>query len=356
MKKSLQFGRLASCCALLALLSACATARKAPKTYTFFPPPPDEPRIQFLMSFSADVDLGGSPTFTDYITGRPSGPQPLVKPYGLAIKDGMVYVCDTMTGAIEVFDLAKKRARYFTPRAEGRLQTPINVTIDSDGARYVTDTSRSQVIIFAKDGTYLGAIGAKDEMKPSDVALTADRLYIADLKDHCVKVYSKADRKLLFTIPRDPKATEGRLFSPTNLSLDKDQRLLVSDTGAFSVQVYDLEGKFLKQIGHQGVAPGMFARPKGVAVDREGRAYVVDAATQVVQLFDRDGKLLIFLGQPGASREGELYLPAAVKVDYDNVKYFQKYAAPGFGLEYLIFVTSQFGYNKVSVYGFLRKA
>ena len=357
MMKILRFGQLGSCCALLALLSGCATARKAaPKIHTFFPPSPDEPRIQFLMSFSADVDLGRSTSFTDFITGRPTGPKPLVKPYGLAISEGMIYVCDTMTGSIEIFDLVKKRARDFAPGAEGRLQTPINLTIDSDGTCYVTDTGRSQVIIYSKDGTYLGAIGAKDEMKPSDIALTPDRLYITDLKGHCVRVYSKGERKLMFTIPRDPKAAEGRLFSPTNLALDKQDRLLVSDTGAFSVQVYDLEGKYLNRIGQQGVAPGLFARPKGVAADREGRAYVVDAATQVVQLFDRDGKLLLFLGQPGASREGELYLPAAVKVDYDNVKLFQKYAAPGFNLEYLILVTSQFGINKVSVYGFLRKA
>jgi hypothetical protein len=61
--------------------------------------------------------------------------------------------------------------------------------------------------------------------------------------------------------------------------------------------------------------------------------YVVDAATQVVQLFDPEGRLLMYFGQAGSSTEGELYLPAAVKVDYDNVGLFQKKAAPGFKLE-----------------------
>ena len=74
-----------------------------------------------------------------------------MKPYGVAIKEGMIYVCDTMVNSIEVFDVAKKRARYFTPRAEGRLQTPINLTIDADGTRYVADTGRGQVLIYAKD-------------------------------------------------------------------------------------------------------------------------------------------------------------------------------------------------------------
>lgn len=338
----------------LALLGGCAAPKKGEKKYTFFPPSPDEPKIQFLTSFSSDWDLGRSSSFLDFVTGRPAGVNPLVKPYGVALRAGQMYVCDTMAGAIEVFDIAKKRARYIKPRGEGHLQVPINLAFDADGSFYVADSGRNQVLIFAKDETYVAAVGTEGEMKPTDVAVTADRLYVADVKGHSVRVYSKADRKLLFTIPTDPKAAEGRLFSPTNLAVD-DGRLLVCDTGAFSVQVYELDGKYVKRIGQQGVAPGLFARPKGIAVDRQGQVYVVDAATQVVQIFDRDGKLLIFFGQPGASTQGELYLPAGVKVDYDNAKLFQEFVAPGYMLDHLIVVTSQFGDNKVSVYGFIRK-
>ena len=160
----------------------------------------------------------------------------------------------------------------------------------------------------------------------------------------------------MFTIPADEKAKEGRLLSPVNLALDKKNgRLLVSDIGACAVQVYDLDGKFVRTIGGQGVGAGSFARPKGVAVDHEGLTYVVDAATQVVQIFDTEGRLLLYFGEPGASTRGQLVLPASVKVDYDHVGYFQKHLAPGQQCEYLILVTSQFGGQKVNVYGFLRK-
>jgi DNA-binding beta-propeller fold protein YncE len=341
-------------CGLIALLSGCATRKPAP-SYTFFPPAPDEPRVQFLTSFASDLELGRGANFTDFVTGKPIGPGPLVKPYGLALHKSMLYVCDTMANSVQVFDLVKKRGHYFAPRGEGRLVTPINITIDSDGTRYVADTGRDQVVIFGNDGTYQGAIGKKDEMKPCDVVVTADRLYVADLKNHCIQVLNKSDHTTLFTIPRDPKAAEGKLFSPTNLALDQQGHLLVSDTGAFTVLVYELEGKFLRTIGSQGVAPGLFARPKGVAVDHEGRTYVADASSQVVQLFDPDGKLLMYFGKPGSSTKGELYLPAAVKIDYDSVDLYQKEAAPGYQFEYLILVTSQFGENKVNLFGFLRK-
>jgi hypothetical protein len=45
-------------------------------------------------------------------------------------------------------------------------------------------------------------------------------------------------------------------------------------------------------------------------------------------------------------------LPAAVKIDYDNVALFKRFAAPNFNVEYLILVTSQVAPNKIDVFGF----
>jgi len=341
-------------CLLLGLLSGCATAPQTKQTYTFFPPAPDDPHVQFLTSFAGDLDLGRSSSFAEYVSGtKPT--EPLVKPYGLALYAGKIFVCDTVQGVVQVFDLKKHRAAYFAPQGEGRMMMPLNITIDDDGTRYVADTLRNQVLVYGADGAYLTAIGKKGEFKPTDVAVTPDRLYITDLSAHAVKVYGKADRNYLFSIPVATNVTQGKLFSPVNLTLDKaNHRLLVSDMGGFAIQIYDLDGKYLKTLGQQGVGMGCFSRPKGVAVDHAGITYVVDAAVQVVQMFDQQGRLLMYFGQPGASTRGQLQLPASVKIDYDHVDYFQKYVAPGHRCEYLILVTSQFGPNLVSVYGFLK--
>lgn len=342
---------------VLMLAASCATRQAVKQGPTFFPPAPDEPRIQFLAAFSADVDLGWNVSkFAEFVTGKPSPVNPLIKPYGVAAKDGKILVCDTMQSAVEVFDFDKKRAYYLSPRGEGRLKTPINISIDRDGTRYVADSGRGQVLLYTANDEYVTAIGKGDEMRPTDIAITSTRLYITDLKEHVVRVYSKAERKLLFTIPRDPKTAPRKLLSPTNLAVDEEAgKLVVSDTGAFAVLVYDLEGNFIRAIGQQGVAPGLLARPKGVALDRAGLIYVVDAATQVVQLFNGDGKLLMFFGQPETSARGDLHLPAAVSLDYENVRLFQNAVAPGYECEYLIYVTSQVGVEKVNVYGFLKK-
>jgi sugar lactone lactonase YvrE len=351
----LQYGTLLlSLVSLLALVPSCTTKPPPKPTYTFFPPAPDEPHVQYLSTISSDADLGGGSKFAEFITGKSKEQNPILKPYGVALKNGQMFVCDTMRNAIQVYDFAKKRAHYFAAGGEGGVKMPINITIDADDTRYVADTVRGQVLIYKGD-VFSSAFGSKDEMTPCDVALGPDRLYVADIKGHVVRVYNKADRKQLFTIPRDPKDSTNKLYSPTNLALDPQGHLLVSDTGAFAVRVYDLEGNLLNTIGQQGVAPGLFARPKGIAVDREGQIYVADAATQVVQIFDLAGKLLMFFGQPENSPQGDLHLPAAVKVDYDNIGLFQAKVAPGYQCQYLILVTSQVGPNKVNIYGFVKK-
>lgn len=341
----------------LLLAPGCATRQQAQKVHYFFPPPPDEPRIQYLMGFGCEADLGGRGKIADYILGHGgSFHRPILKPYGVGSTKGHLYVCDTQTAGVAIVDLARRRFRYFRPGGEAALVLPANIAIDADGTRYVTDTKREQVLVFDSAGGYLGAMGAAGEMKPAGVAVSGDRLYVTDLKNHCVRAYARATRALLFTFPRDPKDEKSKLHSPTNIAVDPMGRVYVSDTGGYVAQVYDAEGNHIRSIGEQGMELGRFVRPKGIGADREGRVYVADAATAVVQVFDNEGRLLMFFGYPQTSGPAGLYLPAGLAIDYENVGYFEKYVAPGYRIEYLIVVINQFGPQKVSVFGFLQKS
>jgi len=125
----------------------------------------------------------------------------------------------------------------------------------------------------------------------------------------------------------------------------------VTDTGNFRVQEFSLEGEFIRNIGQIGTVAGQFARPKGIAVDRDSRLYVVDAAFENIQILDEDGSSLLFFAEPGENR-GNINMPTVVKIDYDNLQYFRRFVDPGFELEYVVLVASQFGLNKVVVFGF----
>ena len=62
-------------------------------------------------------------------------------------------------------------------------------------------------------------------------------------------------------------------MQPINLALDAQGALYVGDLGAYRVQVYDADGKYVRTVGQYGDNYGEFARLKGVAVDRERRLY-----------------------------------------------------------------------------------
>lgn len=337
------------------LLAGCATPPPAKERFTlFYPPPPELPRLQWLASFTTALDVETPPSaFQRLVLGEEKAVRRLDKPYGVAIHDGRIYVCDT-NRTVMVFDLKNKSfARLAGAEGSGTLRQPVNISVEADGTKYVSDPVRGQVVVFDREDRYVRAFGAPGGWKPVDAVAFGDQLFVADIQNAAVVVLDKETGRLVRRIGRDGAPAEN-LYMPTNLAFSPDGTLYVSDTGKFGILKYDRDGAFKGSLGKVGTTPGTFARPKGIALDREGRLYAVDAAFANVQLFNPDGRLLMWFGHFGKTGldPGDLFLPAKVAIDYENVGYFTKAAAPSFEIEYLVLVTSQFGDNMVNVYGY----
>lgn len=327
----------------------------ANKSAVFYPALPDPPRVQHLVSLTGERDLRGpSSAFAKFILGDDAATQQLVQPYGTAMYKGRLYVVDTGAASVAIFDFDTKRFSYLAGSANGQLRRPINIRIDTDGTKYITDTGRDQILVYDRDDRFVAAFGKPEMFRPTDVAIGADKLYVTDVLNHRIHVLDKRTGKPLSVFGKAGSG-EGELFHPTNIAFGPEGDLFVSDTSNFRIQRFTVEGKTVRSYGAVGSTPGSFARPKGLAIDREGRLFVGDAAFENVQLFDDKGRLLLFFGQAGEPID-RMHLPAGVSIDYDNVDVFRKHADPNFKIEYLILVTSQFGPNKVDVYGFGRMA
>lgn len=336
---------------LILILAGCAGAPKKEEGPIFYPPLPNPPRIQYLKSFSTQRDLGGASDFTDFILGKESGKDAIItKPYGTAIANGQLFVVDTRGPGYVVFDLNTKKITMVNGSGPGLMKKPINIVIDKDGNRYISDTDRDQVLQFNKEDKFVRAFGREGQFKPTDMAIIGDKLYVVDIAHHKIHVLSLKDGRTLNKFGK-PGSNADELFQPTNISVGVDGYLYVSDTGNFRVQKISQDGRFISSIGQVGTALGQFARPKGISVDHDGRIYVVDAAFENVQVFNQQGKLLLFFTGPGNNPDN-LNLPTDIEIDYDNVALFQQFADPNFKLEYIILVANQFGQYKVNVYGF----
>ena len=336
---------------VVSILVGCSTTPKEQEdSPVFYPPLPNPPRIQHLLSLTTFNDLIKSKSgFSDFILGTQSTESLVKKPYGVALFEGKIYVVDAERAGYVVLDLATRQRKFVSGGAAGRMNKPINITIDTDGTKYISDTGRAQVLVFDKNDKYVRALGEKGLFKPSDVAITEDRLFITDLNSHTIKVLHKVSGRVLNQIGR-VGSKDGEFFYPTNLAIGPNKLLYVTDTGNYRVQKFTLAGEFIRRYGSIGSGLGKFARPKGLTLDKEGRLYVVDAAFENIQVIDNKGKLLLFFGQAG-DKPADINLPADISIDYDNIKFFQAYAHPKFKLNYVLLVSSQFGVNKINIFG-----
>lgn len=337
-------------------LVGCGSAPKSNKpqaaagTYSFWPPAPVEPRIQFVGTFDSSEDI--SPVKTSDLERVVFGadaakPAEVQKPYGVAIRDGKIYVCDIRAKAVVVLDFAKKQTRLVGTTGANRLDRPVAVTVADDGTIYVCDGVQQAIFVFGKDERFSMALPISG-LKPAGIAVFGDRLYVSDIKRQAVVVLNRTTGKEIRTIGTVGDE-DGQFRLPLGVSVDKSGNLYVVDMMRCRVQKFDSEGTFVSGYGEAGDHVGGFARPKQIAVDSEGIIYIVDSAFQNVQMFNNKFELLMFFGAAG-NFPGSMSLPVGVAVTDTGLQYFQDRIHPGFKIKRLIVVANQFGGNKIGVY------
>ncbi|MHC4214396.1 MAG: 6-bladed beta-propeller [Planctomycetota bacterium] len=333
-------------------------AKKAEFAPVFYPPPPNQARMQFLVSYSGDKDFGIEQTgfFETVLLGAVElAVSEIEKPYGVAIHDGKIYVCDLGHNNVKVLDIKNGKFSLF-PLGRA-MRTPKNIFIEPNGTKYIVDPQGGLLYVYDSEDKLTSMLGRNLKMIPQDVVVDDKSIYITDYKSKQVLIFDKFNGKLLkragkaFTSEQEHTGPD-TFTMITDLDVDDQGNIYVSDKIKNKVTKFDPTGKYVFGYGRYGSLPGSLIRAKGVAIDREQRIWVVDAGpATAVKVFNNEGQFLMFFGTLGKA-PGNMYMPADVCIDYDNVDLFRKYAVEGAELEFIVIVTNQFGPRKVSVYGF----
>ena len=323
-------------CALVAAggLWSCAEAPRKPEDAArvlVFPQPPDEPRFVFERSLvtSADViDKDGASRLRQMLTGEGErGGEALVKPYGVAAREGRIYVADSVGASVKVFDIPGRRFFTIDTDDQGSLRQPLGLDVDAQHNLYVVDAAVKYLKVFDSKGKFLRQMGGPKMLaRPTGVGVTdgGERVYVVDTggverqEEHRVRVFNGLTGAHLFDFGKRGTGN-GEFNLARDAAVAPDGRVYVVDTGNFRVQVFDRDGKFLKAFGSVGRQPGSFARPREIAIDREGRVYVSDAAFGNLQIFDAEGGLLLHIGERSERDQPARYmLPSGIAVDRDG--------------------------------------
>ncbi len=318
-------------CLLFAVIvfhSNCSTSYK-PKVFPdnlIWPSPPDIPRIKFIASIASEEDVAGikKKSLKDILTGENPREkiQRLRRPHGVCTdSNGRIYVVDSGTARVFVFDRSKKEVLFIGNSGRGRLSWPLAVMVDEEDTVFVSDVRLQNVLVYSSDGTFQKTLGEKgDFINPTGIAYEKQkkRILIADSKAHDIKVYSQNGEFVLKFGKRG--VSEGEFNFPTNIAIGKDGYIYVVDTGNHRVQVFDEDYEYYDDFGSLGRRPGQFRRPKGIALDSEDHIYVVDSDFNNFQIFNQDYQILMPVGSFGRDY-GQFRLPAGIHIDAEDFIY-----------------------------------
>ena len=309
--------------ALLTLAGCTDTADQAKPaeepTDLVWPLPPEQPRIKYVRSIRSSSDIGATATrslASSLLGEKEQAGTRMEKPYAVtADNSGRIFVGETATGTVQVFDVENRKFEIWGQSGPGSLKLPLGIASDSQGRIYVTDGKQKRLVVFDRTGEFMMAMGGKDQLeRPVGVAVdeARGRIYVVDSHIHAIVVFDMAGNRVSQIGKRGKEP--GQFNFPTNIALDKDGKLYVVDGMNFRVQILRPDGSPVAAFGQHADLPGNFARPKGIGVDPDGHIYVVDAAFNNFQVFNNQGALLLIVGATGRG-PGQFYLPAGAFLD-----------------------------------------
>ncbi|CAG5038143.1 unnamed protein product [Parnassius apollo] len=120
-------------------------------------------------------------------------------------------------------------------------------------------------------------------------------------------------RRLLFSV--GSRGSEPGCFTwPRGIAVGPDNTMVVADSSNHRVQVFDMNGIFIKEFGQYGSGEGEFDCLAGVAVNRIGQYIIADRYNHRIQVFDPAGRFLRSFGSQGTG-DGKFNYPWGITTD-----------------------------------------
>ena len=302
--------KLARIILLPLFLLSCATFEKGSdsdvEVQRYWPPGPDLPRYEYLMRIYSSADIlkkTDDDLLKEFVVGKPLPEYIFKRPVDVASGSGMLYVLDSETPLVHVFDFARRSYFKFGYRFEGELAKPVGITVDKKGRVYVADRGRNSIIIYDGFGLFQSLIdlnGITTQLAGIVTDPEGNIIYVVDRggidsEAHQIIVL-KGNGELVKRIGSRGREA-GQFNLPMDVALGSNNILYVLDTGNFRVQTFDGEGEPLSSWGSAGNGIGQFGMPRSITLDRDNNVYVSDAQFGNVQVFNSDGELLMPIGR-----------------------------------------------------------
>ncbi|CAH1244166.1 TRIM3 [Branchiostoma lanceolatum] len=178
---------------------------------------------------------------------------------------------------------------------QGQLNEPTDVAVSGDRL-YVADYDNNRVQVFDLRGNFCQSFSTRN---PGSLAVQTDGTVLVRFGKEVMKFYPSGE--LLHKFPLDQYCKV-----PYGLAVQRDGRVVVTDTYKHCIFMFEADGTLVKQVGGQGQGEGQFNKPCFVCVDKEDNIIVADKLNHRVQVFDKNLNFKHKFGQFGTQPQDML--------------------------------------------------
>jgi len=217
-----------------------------------------------------------------------------------------IYVTDPIAKMVRVFDTTDGKFDFefliptpdkkeildpIFPHVRAQGIQPVGIAVDS-GKKvvYVSDVNFNTIYKLDPKGKLLGHIGhygpdEEDMASPTELAVDKDgMLSVSEPTSHRIKIYDPESGKLLRIIGKVSNGFIGGFIGIYGMNFDKAGNLVVCDSGVHTIQVFDGKtGKYLYSIGNEEGIPDPTQKDRaflgftfgtGANIDDKGLLYI----------------------------------------------------------------------------------
>jgi DNA-binding beta-propeller fold protein YncE len=223
-------------------------------------------------------------TFVRAFGATGQGPGQFDEPNGVAVDSrGHLFVTDAANHRLQEFDAHQALVREWRGPDPG-FYGPRDIAVGLDGTLFIVDQGRGRVVKLGIDGSSsaFGSLGSGPGQlrDPTGLAVSEDRVYVADSANGRIVVFSPAGAFVRSQLIPEWQKT---LFQFPDVTLGPNRDVLYASSPATNeIIVLDLE---LNRLGTLKSPPGeRFEGPSAMALRPSGGLYVIEYGANRVSL------------------------------------------------------------------------
>ncbi|XP_061193136.1 E3 ubiquitin-protein ligase TRIM71-like [Saccostrea echinata] len=232
-------------------------------------------------------------------------------PTGMAVtKKDNIAIVDRDNKKIKIFDSVGKLLKEFTGQNDNKIGIPFDVTALENDSIAVTDYEKENVKVFTQDGNHVLTISGFFKHPRGITTNSKGEILVVDCRQQRITVHDPKSGNLIKTIEALDQKGNRILVDPFYIATTHEDNILVTDTAAPNIKVFNMEGRFIAEYGTYGIKEQQILQPFGICVDEYGYIFVADNQNHRIHLLNPDGKLNKFL----LTKANSIWHPMAVGI------------------------------------------